>query len=92
MTLATANAYAASLASTLMVAIMDLFLSNNELSGYIVSVGGFLGVGERYVVVSPSAIRVTYSENDKKWVASMNATNEELKTAPEFKYEGRWKR
>ncbi|MEP9372353.1 PRC-barrel domain containing protein, partial [Mesorhizobium sp. KR1-2] len=56
------------------------------------SVGGFLGMGEHYVVVSPSALKIFYLENDKKWTATMNATKEELKSAPEFKYEGRWKR
>ncbi|HEV2572225.1 PRC-barrel domain-containing protein [Methylocella sp. CPCC 101449] len=72
--------------------IKDLILSDHQLRGYIVSVGGFLGLGERYVAVSPTSIQVTYIENDKKWQAVMNATKEELKSAPEFKYEGRWKR
>jgi len=31
--------------------IKDLILSQGDLSGYIVSVGGFLGLGERYVIV-----------------------------------------
>lgn len=72
--------------------IKDLILSQGELSGYIVSVGGFLGLGERYVIVRPSAVKVSYTENDNKWHAMMNATKDQLKTAPEFKYEGRWKR
>ena len=72
--------------------IKDLILSQGELSGYIVSVGGFLGMGERYVIVRPSSVKVSYTENDKKWHAVMNATKDQLKTAPEFKYEGRWKR
>ena len=49
-------------------------------------------MGERYVIVRPSAVKVTYDDNDKKWHAVMNATKDQLKTAPEFKYEGRWKR
>jgi len=72
--------------------IKDLILSQGDLSGYIVSVGGLLGLGERYVIVSPSAVKVSYTENDNKWHAVMNATKDQLKTAPEFKYEGRWKR
>lgn len=71
--------------------IKDLVVSNGgQLSGIIVSVGGFLGIGERYVVVAPSALKVTYSENDKKWTATMDTTKDALKAAPEFKYEGRW--
>lgn len=72
--------------------IKDLILSNNQLRGYIISVGGFLGLGERYVAVGPNSIKVTYAESDKKWSAAIGATKEELKAAPEFKYEGRWKR
>jgi len=33
---------------------------------------------------------VSYSDSDKKWHASMNATTDQLKAAPEFKYSGRW--
>jgi hypothetical protein len=72
--------------------IKDLVVSNGSLSGLILSVGGFLGIGERYVVVAPSAVKVVYSENDKKWSATMDTTKDALKAAPEFKYEGRWKR
>lgn len=72
--------------------IKDLILSQGQLAGYIVSVGGFLGMGERYVIVRPSAVKVNYSESDKKWTAMMNATKDQLKGAPEFKYEGRWDR
>lgn len=70
--------------------IKDLIISNGQLAGYIVSVGGFLGMGERYVIVSPASVKVTYNETDKKWSATMPATKEELMKAPEFKYEGRW--
>lgn len=72
--------------------IKDLVLSADTLAGYIVSVGGFLGMDEHYVIVNPKAVKITYVENDKKWTATMDATKEELKAAPEFKYEGRWKR
>jgi hypothetical protein len=72
--------------------IKDLLISNDALAGYIVSVGGFLGVGEHYVIVAPSAVKISYSENDKKWTAMMDATKDQLKSAPEFKYEGRWSR
>ncbi|MDX8528943.1 PRC-barrel domain-containing protein [Mesorhizobium sp. MSK_1335] len=70
--------------------IKDLLISNDTLAGYVVSVGGFLGVAERYVIVAPSAVKINYSEQDKKWTATMDATKDQLKTAPEFKYEGRW--
>ncbi len=36
--------------------IKDLAIVHEKLVGYIVSVGGFLGMGERYVAVSPSSV------------------------------------
>ena len=72
--------------------IKDLVISQGDLSGYVVSVGGFLGLGERYVVVHPNAVQISYTENDRQWHAVMNTTKDQLKAAPEFKYEGRWRR
>lgn len=72
--------------------IRDLIISDGLLAGYIVSVGGFLGINEKYVIVSPAAVEVIYSEADDKWSARMETTKESLQAAPEFKYEGRWAR
>jgi hypothetical protein len=36
--------------------IKDIALDANGLNGYIVDIGGFLGMGDQYVVVRPSAI------------------------------------
>ena len=69
--------------------IKDIALNpNGRASAFIVSVGGFLGMGEHYVAVNPDAVNVTYKDN--KWHADMNATVDQLKAAPEFKYAGRW--
>ena len=69
--------------------IKDIALNpNGSAAAYIVSVGGFLGMGEHYVAVSPDAVNINF--NDNKWHADMNATANQLKTAPEFKYTGRW--
>lgn len=62
------------------------FNSSHTVEAYIVSVGGFLGLGERYVAISPSAVDVHWDASAKKWQAKMNATAEQLKAAPEFKY------
>ncbi len=70
--------------------IKDVIISDGALSGYIVSVGGFLGMGERHVIVDPDALQINYNETDKKWSATMDTTKDALKAAPEFKYEGRW--
>jgi sporulation protein YlmC with PRC-barrel domain len=72
-------------------AIKDIaFDSSGRTTAYIVSVGGFLGIGDHYVAIRPSSVDVTYDQGQKKWKASMNATADELKAAPEFKYNGRW--
>jgi len=66
--------------------ITDLAIKNNAVDALILSVGGFLGMGEHYVAVSPSSVNVRYDAKDNKWLASMNTTKEALKAAPEFKY------
>jgi len=71
--------------------IKDIALNQNgQTQAYVLSVGGFLGMGEHYVAVNPSSVKVSYNDSDKKWHASMNATSDQLKSAPEFKYTGRW--
>jgi len=70
--------------------IEDVVLQGNALASYILSVGGFLGLGTHYVAVSPSGLAITWNETDKKWNARINATKEQLKAAPQFKYEGRF--
>jgi hypothetical protein len=68
--------------------IKDLVIANGALSGYILSVGGFLGMGDHYVDVTPSSVAIGYDANEKKWHGMINATKDQLKAAPEFKYEG----
>ena len=70
--------------------IKDLVLQGGKLIGYIVSVGGFLGIGEHYVVVAPGAIATSYDQANSKWTALMDIGKDQLKNAPEFKYEGKF--
>ncbi len=71
--------------------IQDIaFNASKQMTGYILSVGGFLGMGTHYVAVNPNAVMVQYDANNKTWRATMNATKEQLKSAPEFKYGGQW--
>lgn len=67
--------------------ISDIAITkDNQVQALILSVGGFLGVGEHYVAVAPSSVHVSYDQSTKKWKATMNTTKEALKAAPEFKY------
>jgi glucose/arabinose dehydrogenase len=70
--------------------IKDIAVGPNGTQAYILGVGGFLGMGDHYVAVNPSALNVSYDANGKKWHATMNATADQLKSAPEFKYSGAW--
>jgi hypothetical protein len=66
--------------------ITDLAIKNHQVDALILSVGGFLGMGEHYVAVSPTSVNLRYDAKNDKWLASMNTTKEALKAAPEFKY------
>jgi len=65
--------------------IADIAIKNDKVDAFILPVGGFLGMGERYVAVSPNSVSISHDANDK-WVAKMNTTKDALKAAPEFKY------
>jgi PRC-barrel domain len=66
--------------------ITDIAIKNHQIDALILSVGGFLGMGERYVAVSPASVNIRRDDKNDKWLASMNTTKEALKAAPEFKY------
>ncbi len=72
--------------------IEDVVFEGGQIVGIVLSVGEILGHGQRYVAVDPSAVSIRYMEGDNKWQATMNADLEQLRSAPEFRYEGKWKR
>ena len=62
--------------------IDDLIVTPTEKVPFaVLSVGGFLGMGSKYVVVPLSSLEV----QDKKMVLR-GATKDSLKSLPEFKY------
>jgi sporulation protein YlmC with PRC-barrel domain len=65
--------------------VEDLAIEGGKIiKGLVVSVGGFLGVGEKYVLIDPAT--VTVNEHDGKWKAFVDMSKDALKSAPEFKY------
>ena len=72
--------------------IYDVVLTDaNSIRAYIVSVGGFLGIGTRYVAVDPKAI--TFNRQDEKnWIATMNVNKDQLRAAPEYKWQSEWRK
>ena len=66
--------------------IKDMLLDREgKVQAVIVSVGGFLGMGEKDVAVPFDAVGTT--QRDNKWWLSMNATKDELRTAPGFRFD-----
>ncbi|MCW6508089.1 PRC-barrel domain-containing protein [Lichenifustis flavocetrariae] len=72
--------------------IKDVVIESGRLAGYVLSVGGFLGIGTRHVVVAPAGLIISYDPKAKGWRAKIDATKEQLKAAPAFLYEDRWAR
>ncbi len=66
--------------------VKDMLLDREgKVQAVIVSVGGFLGMGEKDVAVPFDAVATT--QRDNKWWLSMNASKDELRTAPGFRYD-----
>jgi len=66
--------------------IKDVAFNGRGVQAYIVGVGGFLGMGDHYVAVRPSAVHLTYDHTSDKWSATMDTNADQLKAAPEYKY------
>ena len=72
--------------------IEDLVIGNGrEITAVVVGVGGFLGIGERYAALPPSAVVLTRSA-DGSMRAVVDATRDQLRTSPEFRFEGNVRR
>src|ERR1700730_6697898 len=57
-----------------------------KIAAFIVGVGGFLGMGEKDVVVPFNAVQFKTKDNNK-WYPVMNTTKDALKNAPGYKYD-----
>ena len=58
-----------------------------KIDGLVLAVGGFLGAGEKDVIVPFSDVKATM-KNDK-WYLTMNASKDALKKAKGFKYDSK---
>jgi len=67
-------------------AIEDVLVTEQgQMKALVIGVGGFLGIGEKDVIVPFEAVKATNKDN--KWTLVMNTTKDELKTAQSFKYD-----
>jgi sporulation protein YlmC with PRC-barrel domain len=66
--------------------ISDVLVNKEgKIDAFIVSVGGFLGMGEKDVAVPFASVHAT--EKNGKWYLTMNATKDGLKSAQGYKYD-----
>ena len=67
--------------------VMDVLLDREgKVTALVIGVGGFLGAGEKDVMVPFTAVRVTTKDNNK-WYLVMNSNKDALKNAKGFKYD-----
>jgi uncharacterized protein YrrD len=59
-----------------------LFSKDGKIEAYVVSVGGFLGVGAKEVALAPSSLQLTQDKDTWKFKVSMN--KDQLAQAPNF--------
>jgi hypothetical protein len=66
--------------------IDDVVVSDGgQIEGFIVGVGGFLGVGEKDVAVAYSAVHAEMKDN--AWYLTLNTTKDALKAAPAMTFD-----
>lgn len=58
---------------------------SGKVTGLVVGVGGFLGAGEKDVIVPFTAVKT--EKKDDKWYLTLDETKDGMKDAPGFKYD-----
>ncbi|MGY2048271.1 PRC-barrel domain-containing protein [Methylobacterium sp. JK268] len=68
--------------------VADLVLSPDlSVKSYVVGVGGFLGIGTKYVSIARSAVQIDRTD-DKTLKAVIDTDRDQLRAAPEYVYLG----
>jgi hypothetical protein len=69
--------------------IADIVLDEkNTVKSWVIGVGGFLGLGSKYVAVDPSVLKLNRTD-DKTLQARIDTTKDQLRAAPEYIYLGK---
>jgi sporulation protein YlmC with PRC-barrel domain len=67
--------------------ISDVLVGKDgKIDGFIVSVGGFLGIGEKNVAVPFNAVKLSQRTNGGWWL-TMDSTKDQLEKAPGYRYD-----
>jgi hypothetical protein len=65
--------------------LADIVLDEkNTARAFVVSVGGILGIGSKYVAVDPSVLVI--NQNDGKVTMMIDTDKDQLRAAPEYRY------
>ena len=64
--------------------VSDIVLDGNKVTGVVVDVGGFLGMGEKRVTLSPEMVDVKQEADGATPIIIVKATKEELKALPDY--------
>jgi len=71
--------------------IADVVLDeDSKVKSWVVGVGGFLGIGTKYVAIDPSAMKLARTDG-KTLKATINTDKDQLRAAPEYVYLGKEK-
>lgn len=71
--------------------IADVVLDESStVKAWVVGVGGFLGIGTKYVAIDPTALKLA-RVNDTSLKATIETTKDQLRAAPEYVYLGKSK-
>lgn len=69
--------------------IADIVLDQKStVKAWVIGVGGFLGIGSKYVAVDPSVLTLNRTD-DKTIQARIDTTKDQLRAAPEYIYLGK---
>jgi hypothetical protein len=65
--------------------ISDLVIGDGKsVIGVVASVGGFLGIGESYIVIDPASLAI--ANDNGTWKAYVDTNKDDLSKAPKFDY------
>ena len=73
-------------AGTVLGTIRDIAIDHGGVHAYVLRVSGLLGIAERFTAVTPTAITLAFDKGAGRYKATMDATPDQIKAAPEFKY------
>ena len=65
--------------------ISDIVIGDGKsVIGVVASVGGFLGIGESYIVIDPASLAL--ADDNGTWKAYVDTNKDDLSKAPKFDY------